>query len=133
VVESPFEELDFIYTPSRDVAADLAYFAEVLGATVVFTIEAMGTKVAMLDLTGKPPRILLTDHLEGEWPILIYRVADLDESMTYLGGRGWHREPTIEIPHGPCCSFRAPGGQRLALYELTRSEVADHFEGRRDF
>lgn len=26
----PFEELDFIYTPSRDVATDLAYFTDVL-------------------------------------------------------------------------------------------------------
>jgi hypothetical protein len=129
----PFADLDFIYTPSRDVAADLSYFTEVLGGKVVFTVEAMGTRVAMVDLTGKPPRVLLTDHLEGESPILIYRVPNLSEALGELEGRGWERVAAFEIPHGPCCSFRAPGGQRLALYELTRPEVGEHFEGRRDF
>jgi hypothetical protein len=133
MVAFPFAELDFIYIPSRDVAGDLAYFSDVLGGKVVFTIEAMGTRVAMLDLTGQPPRILLTDHLEGESPILIFRVPNLKEALDELEGRGWERVGTFEIPHGPCCSFRAPGGQRLALYELTRPEVGEHFEGRRDF
>jgi hypothetical protein len=34
---------------------------------------------------------------------------------------------------GPCCSFTTPGGHRIAVYELTRPEVAAHFAGRRDF
>lgn len=38
----PFEQLDFLYTPSRDVAADMTYFTEVLGARVLFAIEGMG-------------------------------------------------------------------------------------------
>jgi hypothetical protein len=129
----PFEELDFIYAPSRDVATDLSYFADVLGGKVVFTIAAKGTRVAMIDLTGESPRLLLTDHLEGESPILIYRVPSLKDALDELEGRGWERVGTFEIPYGPCCSFRAPGGQRLALYELTRLEVGEQFEGRRDF
>ena len=43
------------------------------------------------------------------------------------------REHTFEIPHGPICSFEGPGGHRVAVYQLTRPEVAEHFEGRRDF
>jgi len=54
-------------------------------------------------------------------------------SLAVLEGRGWRREAMLEIPHGPCCSFATPGGHRLALYQLTRPEVAGHFEGRRDF
>jgi hypothetical protein len=50
-----------------------------------------------------------------------------------MQARGWVREHTFEIPHGPCCSFRTPGGHRFALYQLTRPEAANHFEGRRDF
>jgi hypothetical protein len=73
----PFQQLDFLYTPSRDVAADLAYLVEVVGARVVFAIEAMGP--------------------------------------------------------GPCCSFRTPGGHRIAVYQLTRPEATAHFDGRRDF
>ena len=129
----PFDRLDFLYTPSTDVAGDLAYFTEILGARVVFAIDSMGTRVAAVQLTEGPPLILLTDHLEGERPILLYRVPDLDASLAELEGRGWARERGFEIPHGPCCSFRSPGGHRIALYQLTRPEVAAHFEGRRDF
>jgi hypothetical protein len=77
--------------------------------------------------------VLLTDHVEGERPIMIYRVTDLDGVLEGLESRGWARERSFEIPHGPCCSFRTPGGHRLALYQLTRPEVAAHFAGRRDF
>ena len=129
----PFEQLDFLYVPSRDVAGDLAFFSEVLGGRAVFAIDSMGTRVAAVRLTEGPPLVLLTDHLEGDRPVLVYRVADLEAALTELDGRGWRREQTFEIPHGPICSFQGPGGHRVALYQLTRPEVAAHFEGRRDF
>jgi hypothetical protein len=130
---APFQQLDFLYTPSRDVATDLVYLTEVLGGRVVFAVEAMGTRVAAVQLTTGPPLVLLADHLEGERPILVYRVADLDAALAALAARGWQRQRTLEIPHGPCCSFQTPGGLRIALYQLTRPEVVAHFSGRRDF
>ena len=129
----PFEQLDFLYVPSRDVAGDLAFFSEVLGGRVVFAIDSMGTRVAAVRLTEDPPLVLLTDHLEGDRPILVYRVPDLGAALSELEGRGWRREHTFEIPHGPICSFSGPGGHRVAMYQLTRPEVGAHFEGRRDF
>jgi hypothetical protein len=133
----PFEQLDFLYVPSRDVAGDLAFFSEVLGGRVVFAIDSMGTRVAAVRLTEDPPLVLLTDHLEGDRPVLVYRVPDLRAALSELEGRGWRREHTFEIPHGPICSFTGPGagpgGHRVAVYQLTRPEVAAHFEGRRDF
>lgn len=128
-----FEQLDFLYVPSRDVAEDLAFFSEVLGGRVMFAIDSMGTRVAAVRLTEDPPLVLLTDHLEGDRPILVYRVPELGAALTELEGRGWRREDAFEIPHGPICSFQGPGGHRVALYQLTRPEVAEHFEGRRDF
>jgi hypothetical protein len=130
---APFEQLDFLYVPSRDVAEDLAFFSEVLGGRVIFAIDSMGTRVAAVRLTEDPPLVLLTDHLEGDRPILVYRVPELGAALTELEGRGWRRERTFEIPHGPICSFQGPSGHRVALYQLTRPEVAEHFEGRRDF
>ncbi len=129
----PFEALDFIYMPSRDAAADVRYFSDVLGARIVFAVEGMGTRVAMLELTSSPPAILLAEHLDGDHPVLVYRVADLAGAMADLESRGWQRGAQLEIPHGPICSFVVPGGQRLAIYELTRPEASDHFAGRRDF
>lgn len=129
----PFRQLDFIYTPSEDVSRDMAFFADVLGGRVVFAVEGMGARVAAVELASLSPLILLTDHLEGDRPILVYRVEDLEASLGRLEIAGWARGSTFEIPHGPCCSFRTPGGHRLALYELTRPEAANHFNGRRDF
>ena len=129
----PFEQLDFLYTPTRDVAGDLAYFTEVLGGRALFAIDAMGTRVAAVELTEGPPLVLLTDHVEGERTILLYRVADLDAALAELEAHGWEPAHRFEIPHGPCCSFTTPGGHRVALYQLTRPEVAEHFAGRFDF
>jgi hypothetical protein len=129
----PFERLEFLYVPSSNVAEDARYFTEVLGGRMVFAVEAMGARVAMVELTPAPPHVLLTDHLEGERPVLVYRVADLTATLGELEARGWEREGTFEIPHGPCCSFRTSGGHRVAVYELTRPGAAAHFEGRRDF
>ena len=128
-----FEQLDFLYMPSADVAADTAWFIDVLGARLVFAIEASGTRVAMLELTDAPPRLLLTDHLDGDQPILVYRVVDLVRSLAVLESHGWEPERTIEIPQGPSCSLRGPGGHRVAIYQRTRPEVEMHFTGRRDF
>ena len=128
-----FIQLDYLYTPSKDVAADVAYFTTVLGAELGFSVEGMGARVAMVRLTEGPPHVLLTDHLEGERPIFIYRVEDLDATMRGLKARGWKKHQTLEIPMGPCCSFTTPTGHRVAVYELSRPEVLAHFLGRRDF
>ena len=59
----PFEALDFLYMPSRDVERDLAFFTEVIGGVLIFAIEAYGARVAQFRLSDGPPRLLLADHL----------------------------------------------------------------------
>lgn len=132
-IVSTFEQLDFVYMPSRDVEADVRYFTEVLGGTLSFAVEGMGTRVAMVELGDQPPRILLAGHLEGDRPIMVYRVSHIGQAMDELESRGWERGQMLEIPHGPVCTFTTPGGHRLAIYQLTRPEVGEHFAGRRDF
>ena len=127
------EQLDFLYMPSRDVAGDVTYFADVLGGHVVFAIESMGTRVAAVSLGTGTPLHQFAGHLDGDVPVLVYRVGDLRAELDAMEARGWKRESTFEIPHGPCCSFRAPGGHRLALYQPNRPDATAHFEGRRDF
>lgn len=128
-----FEGLDYVYMPSRDVPGDVAYFTDVLGGRLIFAIDGMGARVAMIELTEGPPRILLADHLEGDRPILVYRVDDLERARRELGSRGWDEGHGLEIPQGPVRSFVGPGGHRLAIYERTRPGVEATFEGRRDF
>lgn len=126
-------QLDFLYVPSADVERDATYWVNVLGARPVFAIDGMGARVAMLELGSSGPRILLTDHLEDQRTLLIYRVEDLAQAKKDLRSKGWKPGRSVDIPHGPCISFATPGGQRLALYQLTRPEVAEHFVGRMDF
>jgi len=129
----PFEQLDYIYMPSRDVPADTRHFTEVLGAEMVFAIDGMGARVAMLALSDSPPFLLLADHVEGETPILVYRVGDLRAAIKSLEERGWKRGHSLELPMGPAHSFTTPGGHRVAMYERLRPGVVESFRGRRDF
>ena len=126
-------DLDFLYTPSRDVAADMDDLVNAFGARVIFAIEDGGIRVAMLEFTEHPPRILLTDHVDGDRPIMVYRVADHAAAAAELKDRGWSPERSLEIPQGPVSSYRSPGGHRIAVYQEVRPGVLSHFEGRRDF
>jgi len=131
--DSLFLQLDYLYMPSRDVAVDLRFLVDVLGGRTVFAIDGMGARVAMVQLGEPPPHVLLADHLEGDAPVLVYRVADLDAAIATLRQRGWKGGTRLEIPQGPICSFVDPGGHRLAIYQLTRPQVIESFVGRRDF
>ncbi len=128
-----FAQLDYLYTPSNDVAADAKVFTEVLGGKLAFAVEGMGARVAMIELTDGPPHVLLTDHLEGDRTIYIYRVDDLRRAVAALKRRGLEDERRLEIPMGPCSSFVLPNGHRIALYEASRPGVLEHFLGRRDY
>ncbi|MGH2406087.1 MAG: hypothetical protein ACRDGN_16755 [bacterium] len=125
-----FRSLDFIYAPSSSVEEELSYYAQALGGEAVFSIRAFGTRVAAVRL-AEGPMLLFAEHLKGEKPILIFRVDDFEQSIKTLRARGV-RGQRLEIPHGPCFSFEAGGGQRLAIYELTRPDANAHFAGRFD-
>jgi len=125
------ESLDFVYVPAADVDAEAQRYVEDLGARLAWRVRGMGTVVACLRLTEGGPDLLLSGHLDGTTPILIYRVSSYAEAVTRLRARRVELRE-LEIPHGPCASFRAAGGQRLAVYELSRPEAARHFEGRMD-
>lgn len=129
----PFLSLDYLYTPSRDVAKDVGFFVEALGGRLAFAIDAMGARVAKVELSGGPPHILLTDHLDGDRPVLVYRVADLEKAVGRLKKNGWKKGRGVELPVGPAFTFSSSGGHRIALYEASRSFVEKSFEGRLDF
>jgi len=109
------------------------YFVEVLGGRLGFAVEGMGARVALVELTDRSPHVLLTDHLEGDRPIYIYRVENLRKATAELKKRGLKKQHSLEIPMGPCSSFVTPSGHRIALYQLGRPGVLQHFIGRKDF
>jgi hypothetical protein len=127
-----FESLDFVYTPTEDVDEAARRYVDELGATLVWKVRGMGTVVACLRVAETGPSVLLTDHVEGDRPIFVYRVPDYAEAVAALRSAGVEALRELEIPHGPLASFVARGGQRLAVYELTRPGAAGMFEGRFD-
>ena len=130
--EPPFLGLDFLYVPCHDPESETMYYCDVLGGTLEFRIKAMETMVCGVRLSREGPLVLLAEHLEGELPIFVYRVERLSKTKRALQRRGWKADDTFEIPHGPCALFTAAGGQRFAIYELTRPGANDHFVGRYD-
>jgi hypothetical protein len=132
VDSTPFQQLDYLYTPRNDVAGDARYFTEVLGGRLGFAVEG-GARIALVELTSGPPHVLLTDDLEGDRPIYIYRVEDLRKATAELKKRGLKKQRALEIPMGSCSSFITPTGHRFALYEPARPGVLEHFMGGRDF
>jgi hypothetical protein len=127
-----FLSLDFLYAPAPDFEATLRYYTGVVGAELFWKVRAMGTVVASLRLAEDGPELLLAEHLAGGGPILVYRVASYRAAVDRLRAAGVTGGEELEIPHGPCFAFEGPGGQRLAVYELVRPEVAAHFAGRVD-
>jgi catechol 2,3-dioxygenase-like lactoylglutathione lyase family enzyme len=127
-----FLSLDYLYVPTADVAATAQRYVEALGARLVWRVRGMGTVVACLRVTDEGPAVLLSGHLEGENPILVYRVESYRRSLDALRAARIAHVRELEIPHGPCASFTAPGGQRMAIYELVRPEAVSHFDGRFD-
>jgi len=126
-----FRSLDFLYVPCTDVDAEARDHVELRGAELVWKVRGMGTVVACLRPARDGPAILLSGHLQPGQPVLVYRVDDYEEAVARLRAAGL--EPhELGIPHGPCASFTLSGGQRLAVYELTRPGAAHHFDGRFD-
>jgi hypothetical protein len=127
-----FLSLDFVYVPTADVDGAAAEYVDTLGAELVWKVRGMGTVVACLRVAGEGPSVLLSGHLQGENPVLVWRVADYRATVAALRASGVDDIEELEIPHGPCASFRAPGGQRMAVYELVRPGADAHFAGRID-
>jgi hypothetical protein len=129
-----FESLDFLYVPAPDIDSSVKYYKDVLGGELLWKIHAFGVWVACIKLSkaGEKPYVLLADHIKQNDVMLIYRVENLENSVLALKSRGWKEENRIEIPPGPCCTFRDPAGNALVIYENTRPHVMEDFRGRMD-
>jgi hypothetical protein len=124
--------LDFVYCPSPDAGADRTFWVEKLGATAVFAVERFETRVACVE-PGDGPAVLFAEHLEGDRPILVYRVDDLESAVSTYRADGVDVGETFEFPFGHGVEVGNPGRQRLAIYERDRSDRGDSLRGRRDF
>ena len=127
-----FESLDFLYVPAPNLEESIRYYTNILDGELLWKIHAYGVWVACINLSNNEPYILLADHIEKKDLMLIYRVNHLDKAFSDLKSRGWIEEKNLEIPNGPCYTFRDPAGNHIAIYENKRPNVMDEFKGRID-
>jgi predicted enzyme related to lactoylglutathione lyase len=127
-----FESLDFLYVPAPNIEESVRYYTNVLNGELLWKIHAYGVWVACIKLSNKEPYILLADHIEKKDLILIYRVNNLDKTVSELKSRGWIEEKRLEIPNGPCCTFHDPVDNHIAIYENKRPNVMEEFKGQID-
>ena len=121
-----------LLAPSRDVAADLAFYTEALEAEIVFAIEAF-ERVAQVRLAeaARPSCWQSTSRARHR----CCSIASMTSTLPWRSssGEGSTLGERFGFPHGPCVEFRAPGGPRIAVYELTRPGADAHLAGRHDF
>lgn len=127
-----FESLDFLYIPAPDIDSSVRYYTEVLGGKLLWKIHAYGVWVACVRVSESAPFILLADHIKKKDTILIYRVPSLSKVASELKSRGWEEQERLEIPPGPCCVFRDPADNAIAIYENRRPYFMNEVEGRID-
>jgi len=127
-----FESLDFLYVPAPNIQQSITYYTKVLDGELLWKIHAFGVWVACVKLSDKEPYILLANHIERKDLMLIYRVNNLDKARSELRARGWKEEKSLEIPNGPCLTFRDPADNSIVIYENRRPDVMRNFKGRID-
>ena len=130
-----FKSLDFLYVPAPDIESSVRYYTQVLGGELVWKIHAYGVWVACISLSeaeDNKPYVLLADHIHKNDVMLVYQVEDLDNAIKQLKLKGWKEENRIEIPPGPCCTFRDTAGNALVIYENVRPDFMVKFRGKID-
>jgi hypothetical protein len=127
-----FESLDFLYVPATNIDESITYYTKTLDGELLWKIHAYGVWVACIRLSNKEPYILLADHIKKKDLMLIYRVNDLDRTASELRSRGWREEKSLEIPNGPCLTFRDPADNSIVIYENRRPYIMKDFKGRID-
>jgi predicted enzyme related to lactoylglutathione lyase len=130
---SIFETLEYIYTPAPVIEESIRFYQNVLGGSLLWKVRDGQTVVACVRLSEKEPLILLANHLKNGTPIFIYRVKDLDATVSALRSRGCTFESgPFELPQGPCYRFCDPQKMQFAIFQQVRTEADKHFEGRFD-
>jgi len=127
-----FESLDFLYVPAPNIDESIKYYTKTLDGELLWKIHAYGVWVACIRLSNREPYILLADHIKKKDLMLIYRVNNLDKTASELRSRGWREEKSLEIPNGPCLTFRDPADNSIVIYENRRPNIMKDFKGRID-
>ena len=141
----PIGRHEYLYLGRKDVAKDLAYYVDVLGAEVVWDFSDFGTgvaaagpraseaskgtededaserseryevRVAGVRLFAEGPMVLIAGHRHSPSLLPVFHVEDLDKTDKELRARGWK-------PEGP--RFGIPDGDCYLFKDPSGNELA---------
>ncbi len=115
------DTLVYLYVGTDDVARDVAFYEQALGATFVWRFDAFGTDVAAVRLAAGGPLVVLAEHRPAPSCLPIWTVADLDAAMQRLSESGFAVVgETVGTPDGPVHVLRDPSGNELGLLRPDR-------------
>lgn len=122
----PFGELVYLYVGTRDLAADLAFYNEAMGADLVWRFQAFDADVAAVRV-GAGPLVVLADHRPAPSVLPIWRVRSVDVCAEWLHATGWGAVTTrVGVPDGPCLVLRDRSGNELGLLQQDRPDAMAH-------
>ena len=121
----PLGKLAYLYIGTANFERDLAYYRDVLGATIVWAFNAFDAKVAAFHVCDGP-LFLLADHRPAPSCMPILAVENLAATVEELKRRGWQSEgDRFELPNGPCYKFIDPSGNPLAIIQNDRPDAME--------
>ena len=119
----PFGELAYLYVGTNDLAAELAFYDEAMGADLLWRFQAFGADVAGVQI-GTGPVVILADHRPVPSVLPIWAVRSLDACAEWLHATGWSSTATrVGVPDGPCLVLRDRSGNELALLQRDRPDA----------
>jgi hypothetical protein len=119
----PFGELAYLYIGTSDIAADLAFYDEALGADLLWRFQAFGADVAGMQV-GTGPVVVLADHRPAPSVLPIWAVRSIEACAEWLHATGWSSVTTrVGVPDGPCLVLRDRTGNELALLQRDRPDA----------
>jgi predicted enzyme related to lactoylglutathione lyase len=125
-MEAPLGTLAYLYVATDDVARDVAFYEEALGAERVWQFHAFDTDVAAVRLTTGPPLVLLAEHRRAPSCLPIWTVADLDAAVERLRRSSFAPQgQTVGTPDGPVHVLRDPSGNEIGLLQQDRPDALD--------
>lgn len=113
-----FEELKYIYTGTDNFEEDKKFYEEILSLKKNWEFHRFGAKVSSYQFQGTETQIVLADHHKAGYRRLIYRVVDLEKSISELIEKGLVFDSnSFGIPDGICINFSDKSGNLYAIYE----------------
>ncbi|MGI8952248.1 MAG: VOC family protein [Chitinophagaceae bacterium] len=111
-----YKRLIYIYIGTLNYDVDINFYANVLGAELIWEFENFGAKVAAFDLCGGP-HLLTADHIKSPSKRLIYEVENIDDTSKKLEAKGWKADGNLKYRIEPASTLKIKVVMNMLFYK----------------